>query len=136
MKKLLFIIFVLLSFRSEAQQYYSLSAVNNYLSQGFTLSKNFRLYKNLDADVGLFCTINIHSLRVNKENYVFYKNGYAYNFWQHWGLQARLNQRLFRIWKMNAYLSHNFLVTTYGLRAKYTGVPTFDTSGVHPTSFT
>jgi hypothetical protein len=69
-------------------------------------------------EIGLRSMINIYKYNNNKQNYVYFLNGYADNFWQLWGLNARINRKLVQYKWLRLDLMSNVLLTCHALKDK------------------
>lgn len=117
--KILFSLFIfLLVNKAHSQNAISLGLMNNHVSHGISLGYQFPTQKKLTFEAGLRCMINSYSIIENKQQHAFYKTGYAFNFWQHWGAYQLLSYRILKIKKFSADVSTLFLWTTNGLRRK------------------
>jgi hypothetical protein len=69
-------------------------------------------------EIGLRAMVNIYKYNDNKQNYSYFLNGYADNFWQLWGLNARINRKLVQYKWLRLDLMSNVLLTCHALKCK------------------
>lgn len=93
----------------------------NYLSNGIHLTYQQPIGERWTVGGGVRIMVNTYSLNENKQNYVYYQNGYATQLWEYIGLSAKLQYGFLRIGRFTFNAQSNMLLTWHGLKKKLHG---------------
>ncbi|GAA0548248.1 hypothetical protein [Chitinophaga japonensis] len=95
-----------------------LGAGINHLSNGFHLTYQLPTQSRWAVGAGLRVMVNTYSLNENRQNHVYYQNGYASKLWEHFGLVGKFRYRIFHYRGLGLQASGNVLLTWHSLKAK------------------
>lgn len=90
----------------------------NYLSNGMYLTCRLSSQSRWTLDAGFRVMINTYALNENRQNFIYYQNGYAANFWQHFGLLVRPQFRIFEYRQVGLSAMGNMLFSYHALKSK------------------
>ncbi len=90
----------------------------NYLSNGVHLTYRLPSQSRWTLDAGLRVMVNTYALNENRQNYVYYQNGYAADLWQHFGLLVRPQFRIFGYRNIGLNAMGNILLSCHALKSK------------------
>ncbi len=90
----------------------------NYLSNGVHITYRLPSQSRWTLDAGIRVMVNTYALNANRQNYVYYQNGYAANLWQHSGLLVRPQFRIFGYRHIGLNAMGNMLLSCHALKYK------------------
>lgn len=90
----------------------------NYLSSGMYLTYRLPSRSRWTMDAGVSVMINTYALNENRQNFIYYRNGYAANLWQHFGLLVRPQFRIFEYRQVGLNAIGNMLLSCHALKYK------------------
>ena len=108
---------ILLQIPSYGQQV-AIGGSINYLSNGMYLTCRLPSQSRWTLDAGLRVMVNTYALNENRQNYVYYQNGYAADLWQHFGLLVRPQFRIFGYRNIGLNAMGNILLSCHALKSK------------------
>lgn len=99
-------------------QYLGIGISTNHLCEGINLEYGKKINSKYHFESGLKFIVNTDKFNNNKQNHVFYQNGYANNNYERISVYARLSRKIIGYKKFELDIMSNILISYHSLLEK------------------